>query len=395
MSKKVSEKTPLIDSASDHESHVSGNELSYEPNPLPDFDSDQPIPGYLFNQIVDEVRFAISRGVQPSRISQGSSGSYFCRDRNGKIVGVFKPKNEEPYGQLNPKWTKWLHRTCCPCCFGRGCLIPNSGYISEASASVVDQKLGLNIVPRTQIISLASKSFYYPHHQRRKKDLPLKIGSFQTFVRGYKDAIICIKEFQDNPMSENLQKQFRFKFERLVILDYIIRNTDRGNDNWLIKVHNKDSKNDENEEGWQEVERPEILIAAIDNGLAFPFKHPDDWRTYPFGWSYLPAAQVPFSEETSNLFLPKLVDPDWCDSLVSELRDVAKIDSDYNEKLFNRQMAVLRGQIYNLVEVLMRKKSPIELVRMPPVTISHLETDMGFRRRLMSFRIRSPTFECC
>ena len=28
---------------------------------------------------------------------------------------------------------------------------------------------------------------------------------------------------------------FQFKFERLVVLDYIIRNTDRGNDNWLIK----------------------------------------------------------------------------------------------------------------------------------------------------------------
>lgn len=25
------------------------------------------------------------------------------------------------------------------------------------------------------------------------------------------------------------------QFERLVVLDYIIRNTDRGNDNWLIK----------------------------------------------------------------------------------------------------------------------------------------------------------------
>jgi hypothetical protein len=29
--------------------------------------------------------------------------------------------------------------------------------------------------------------------------------------------------------------EFQFKFERLVVLDYIIRNTDRGNDNWLIK----------------------------------------------------------------------------------------------------------------------------------------------------------------
>ena len=49
----------------------------------------------------------------------GSSGSYFVKKRDGKTVGVFKPKNEEPYGQLNPKWTKWMHKMCCPCCFGR------------------------------------------------------------------------------------------------------------------------------------------------------------------------------------------------------------------------------------------------------------------------------------
>ena len=29
---------------------------------------------------------------------------------------------------------------------------------------------------------------------------------------------------------------------------------------------------------WSFVENPDISIAAIDNGLAFPFKHPDEWR---------------------------------------------------------------------------------------------------------------------
>jgi phosphatidylinositol 4-kinase type 2 len=28
----------------------------------------------------------------------------------------------------------------------------------------------------------------------------------------------------------------------------------------------------------QEESKPSISIAAIDNGLAFPFKHPDEWR---------------------------------------------------------------------------------------------------------------------
>ena len=66
-------------------------------------------------------------------------------------IGVFKPKDEEPYGHLNPKWTKWVHKLCCPCCFGRSCIVPNQGYLSEAGASIVDEKLGLDIVPKTKV----------------------------------------------------------------------------------------------------------------------------------------------------------------------------------------------------------------------------------------------------
>ena len=69
--------------------------------------------------MLKEVDDAIGDGVYPERIYQGSSGSYFVKQKDGKTVGVFKPKNEEPYGQLNPKWTKWMHKMCCPCCFGR------------------------------------------------------------------------------------------------------------------------------------------------------------------------------------------------------------------------------------------------------------------------------------
>ena len=64
---------------------------------------------------------------------------------------MFKPKDEEPYGHLNPKWTKWLHKVCCPCCFGRSCLVPNQGYLSEVGASLVDERLGLNVVPKTKV----------------------------------------------------------------------------------------------------------------------------------------------------------------------------------------------------------------------------------------------------
>ena len=62
-----------------------------------------------------------------------------------------------------------------------------------------------------------------------------QVGSFQTFVKGYKDAQIQLDEFQNEPIHPQLEKPFQLQFERLVVLDYIIRNTDRGNDNWLVK----------------------------------------------------------------------------------------------------------------------------------------------------------------
>ncbi|KAI1722596.1 phosphatidylinositol 3- and 4-kinase domain-containing protein [Ditylenchus destructor] len=74
--------------------------------------------------IVEAVR-AINHGNFPERIAQGSSGSYFVKNLRGEKIGVFKPKNEEPYGHLNPKWLKWLHKVFFPCCFGRSCLLPN------------------------------------------------------------------------------------------------------------------------------------------------------------------------------------------------------------------------------------------------------------------------------
>lgn len=267
-----------------------------------DFEGEQRKAREEFDKVVESVRTAIELGMHPKMISQGSSGSYFARNTDGKVVGVFKPKDEEPYASRNPKWTKWLHRNLFPCCFGRACLIPNLSYVSEAAAYVLDARLRTNLVPYTDIVWLSSKSFYYDFWDRRKawsgrKALPPKVGSFQVFLKGYKDANIFLREHpwpdqvnsgfraEDAPRrkkrpwneacrpsgiqsddedeggrasaasspheensqrrfywTENLKQAFREELEKLVILDYIMRNTDRGLDNWMIKV---DWKNEE------------------------------------------------------------------------------------------------------------------------------------------------------
>lgn len=58
----------------------------------------------------------------------------------------------------------------------------------------------------------------------------LQVGSFQLFVEGYKDADYWLRRFEAEPLPENTNRQLLLQFERLVVLDYIIRNT--GEQRW-------------------------------------------------------------------------------------------------------------------------------------------------------------------
>ena len=335
-----------------------------------------------FDDVVESVKVAIELGVHPKMISQGSSGSYFARNSDGKVVGVFKPKDEEPYASRNPKWTKWLHRNLFPCFFGRACLIPNLSYVSEAAAYVLDSRLRTNLVPYTDIVYLSSKSFHYDFwdksaYYRKRKPLPAKVGSFQVFLKGFKDANLFLRDHpwpdqvnpgfrpddapkwrkkpwtetcrpgsgkpeddeeirseirsmngnEDSPSQDRgfswtdpLKQAFREELEKLVILDYVMRNTDRGLDNWMIRVDEAKQEvsiftqppqmnghapqrpipitepNSEanikpstspykRQEAMSAVSRSptssdsgkgaSISVGAIDNSLSWPWKHPD------------------------------------------------------------------------------------------------------------------------
>ncbi|KAI9261590.1 phosphatidylinositol 3 and 4-kinase-domain-containing protein [Phascolomyces articulosus] len=462
---------------------------------------DIPVSKEEFEHIVESVRSAIeSAGVQPTRISQGSSGSYFCRNRQGKIVGVFKPKNEEPYGRLNPKWTKWIHRHLFPCFFGRSCLIPNLGYVSEAASSLIDRRLGTCLVPHTDVIHLASPSFHYDYLDRRSASvvgLPPKIGSFQCFLDGFRDANLFLRdhpfpvdpyhssttslvrgtsavwagcmgqddteEDEDDQNEEGghhleesyctslnnnnnnegggaivaaqdmygdvvtderyesdqthvnrstsshhkkgfrwnhrMQDQFKLEFEQLVILDFLIRNTDRGLDNWMIK-YCQDSNSSSGSSSptthgslLDSVKNAYIQVAAIDNGLAFPFKHPDQWRSYPYGWLALPDPLIarPFSEQTRHQFLTVLSDPVWWRQTVHELRDLFKTDSDFDERMFQKQMAVLKGQGFNIVRALSDPHAtPLDLVATERVLVHQEEILIEYDQKMIQQRSPRP-----
>ncbi|PPJ55652.1 hypothetical protein CBER1_09541 [Cercospora berteroae] len=408
-----------------------------------------------FDDMVESVRTAIELGLHPKLIAQGSSGSYFARNSGGQTIGVFKPKDEEPYASKNPKWTKWIHRNLFPFAFGRAMLIPNLSYVSEAAAYVLDCQLRTNLVPYTDVVGLSSKSFHYDWMDRRAyyrkgRPFPEKLGSFQVFLKGFKGATEFFQEhpwpdlnntsFRDAPSrkkrrkrwdetcrpssrtssrpttattdgyntedeeddaaeagrnsefwTEELQQSFREELEKLVILDYVMRNTDRGSDNWMIRIDRDTNKativkgppkaNGETDtngyhrrnESMSASRSPSKArdvavprIGAIDNSLSWPWKHPDAWRSYPFGWLFLPVGLIgrPFSEKTKQHFLPLLTSKAWWSETQVKLRQCFEIDADFQEKMFARQMAVMKGQAWNVVETLKTPDhGPLELTR--------------------------------
>lgn len=231
-----------------------------------------------------------------------------------------------------------------------------------------------------------------------------QVGSFQIFVDGYKDADYWLRRFEVEPLAPRMAQKFQLQFERLVVLDYIIRNTDRGNDNWLIRYEqpsivtgNTVSAQVEMSEAtdWNLVQSPDIRIGAIDNGLAFPYKHPDSWRAYPYHWAWLSQAKIPFSKETKELVLPLLADMNFVQDLCDDLYLLFKQDKGFDRSLFERQMSVMRGQILNLTQALKDGKSPVQLVQMPAVVVEKSQHTNRFFNFTQRFQDKSPFFSWC
>jgi len=53
----------------------------------------------------------------------------------------------------------------------------------------------------------------------------MQVGSLQLFVDGYKDAEFWLRKFEGEPLSPAALHRFQSQFERLVVLDYLTRNT--------------------------------------------------------------------------------------------------------------------------------------------------------------------------
>lgn len=99
----------------------------------------------------------------------------------------------------------------------------------------------------------------------------------------------------------------------------------------------------------------------------------------------------PFSQKTRDHFLPLLTSSQWWSETQLALRKVFQLDPDFQEKMFSRQIAVMKGQAWNVVETLKTPDhGPLELTRRAKVCVwdDLVEVPVAVPMRVTSEEIR-------
>lgn len=155
-------------------------------------------------------------------------------------------------------------------------------------------------------------------------------GCLQLFVRGFSDAsdLIAALTLKGSEAEDEYPINFIEEFQKLCILDVLIRNTDRHFDNWLLKTTSACGS-------CQLSLSPKryIKIAAIDSGLSFPHRIVEP-RMFTYNWAMLPASYIPFKETIIAKYTPILQDRNREHELGIELRSVFKHHKDFEEQIF-------------------------------------------------------------
>jgi hypothetical protein len=202
----------------------------------------------------------VTRGLKhhaPVLIDEGEGGSYFLRNDQGRLLAVFKPKNEDAFSTTNPKLQ------------GRQPLEANRGVqagetaIREVAAFLLDHENFVGI-PLTLLVRV-----YHPYFQG-----PVE-GSLQLFV-----PHDCASWDLGPGLFDLLDVQ------KIALLDLRFLNTDRHGGNILVRRDDSPLINP----------GKKCKLVAIDHGLCFP----DSTLQYEdlyFEWENWPQAKQPFEPQ--------------------------------------------------------------------------------------------------
>lgn len=223
----------------------------------------------VLEELINSTRAGLEKRNKPVMSSEGSGGAYFMPDATGhNYVAVFKPTDEEPMAENNPRGLplsidgEGLKRGTR---VGEGALREVAAYILDhpisGPRSFISNEVGFSGVPPTTMV----RCF---HGDDGRKDY--KIGSLQMFVKNHGSC-------------EDIGPQ-AFPVEevhKIAVLDIRLANADRHAGNILFCR--------EGEEG-----EGRFVLIPIDHGYCLP----ENFEDCTFDWLFWPQARRPLDSRT-------------------------------------------------------------------------------------------------
>jgi hypothetical protein len=193
----------------------------------------------LLRRIVQEARRGFAVGLKPEFVLDGSGGTYFLHDPRKVKICVFKPADEEPYAENNPRG--YLKQPGQDLALREG-VVPGEACIREVAAFMLDHE-GFSGVPMTTLAEARHPSFNCNGSRLKvseggacigahsihgtsssKPATQMKVGSFQEFVR----AECTMDDISPSMISVD-------EVHKIAILDIRLMNADRNSANLLCR----------------------------------------------------------------------------------------------------------------------------------------------------------------
>mgnify|MGYP001288165447 FL=1 len=205
--------------------------------------------------ILSNIQGAFSVGLEPQLASDGSGGTYFLRAKDGKALAAFKPLDEEPGAENNPRGIvgRRGHTSL------RKGIVSGEAWKREIAAYILDH--GFASVPACVQAEV--------RHERFSK---VKTGSLQVFAK------------HDEVASDVSSSLFPVEqVHKIALLDLYLMNTDRNDANILVRYGEKRDPST-------------IELIPIDHGYALPDVLEVGWCD----WCWLSWKQIrePLSKKT-------------------------------------------------------------------------------------------------
>lgn len=216
-----------------------------------------------FLELLASVNQGLLGGVEPQLCQDCVSGTYFMKNAEGRMIAVFKPRDEEPAALNNPKDAVAQSSLPGDIPTGQGCLREYAAFLLDCG--------GVAGVPQTGLVEIfpADVEIKGPSSPSREVISQTKYGSLQEYV-----PHTCCSEdigFGKFPVSQ---------VQRIAALDIRLLNTDRHGGNILVA--------DDGET---------VNLIPIDHAMCLPESLPEQmW----FEWLNWPQSKSTLSEELKS-----------------------------------------------------------------------------------------------